>query len=264
MRSVYWLCLAATAPGFAQSLPSRSPAVWHAEWASPYCELASGDPSSFNVVIRTVPGTRSAELYFPGTRGHVPKLPRGSNLWIQLLPSGVTMKAGAAWLSPEWKGVSYVFTDDADNLKSIEGATRASIVAGSKTTTVVLPTSVEALRAFDRCIADKARAWGVDLAALDALRAPPKQMPGEWLSSFDYPKDAIAALKDGVVVTRLTADATGHVTDCAVVENTGTKSMEQPACSAAFKLGRFRPAIGANGQPTASTFTTTTKFSVNF
>jgi TonB family protein len=265
VRSVRWLCLAATFPAAAQQpIPSSSAAVWRADWAAPYCELASGDPDNFSVVIQAIPGNGSAQLYFPGSRGHIPKLPRGSNLWLQLSPSGATMKAAAVWLSPEWKGVTYVFPDDFDSLKSIEAANRASIVAGAKTTTIALPTTGDALQAFHRCLSDKARAWEVDLAALDALKQRPKQMPGQWLSSFDYPRDAIAALKEGSVVTRLTADASGHVTDCTVVENTGTRSMEQPACTAAFKPGRFEPAIGADGRPVPVTFTTTTKFSLNF
>jgi TonB family protein len=265
MRWVSWLSLAAAVPAAAQQPPALAPnAVWHADWSAPYCELAAGDPSSFSVAIQTVPGNGNAQLFFAGTRGHRPKLPQGSDVWVQLLPDGVTMKAGAVWRSPEWKGLTYVFPDENNNLKSIEAANQLDIVAGGKRVTIPLPTGGEGVRAFQQCIAEKARAWGIDLAALDALKQRPKQLPGQWLTSFDYPHDAIAALKEGIVVTRLTADATGRVTDCTVVENTGTKSMEQPACYAAFKPGRFKPAIGADGRPVAATFTTTTNFSMNF
>jgi len=93
-----------------------------------------------------------------------------------------------------------------------------------------------------------------------------KQRPvlrfNSWLNYVDFPKDALADKRAGTTVMRLTTDAAGRVRDCAVVQSSGVKTLDDISCHKALTRARYKPAIGADGRPTAATFTNYVRFDV--
>jgi TonB family protein len=120
----------------------------------------------------------------------------------------------------------------------------------------------DAMRVFRQCLDTHAREWGVDPARIGSLKARPKLIGDSWMSSGDYPGDALDKNLPGIVVVRLTTNEEGKVTDCAVVQSIATKSMQDVTCQSALKRARFKPAIAADGRASAATFISYINFSV--
>ena len=82
---------------------------------------------------------------------------------------------------------------------------------------------------------------------------PPTALKGHyWMEPTDYPMDAVMANWSGDVVARLAVDAAGKVTGCKILVSGGLPSMDAVTCSSAMKRGKYEPAVGADGKPTAA------------
>lgn len=264
MRWASLLSLAAAVPAAGQQPTAKPPpAVWELDWHAPYCTITTGDPKTLSLSIWSVPGSAAAELYFIGAQGRVPKLPQGSDTPVQLLPSGALAKAKASWAKPNWDGVLRVTVyDDTDFLDKLAQANQLNVSTASQPLAMALRGAAKPMQALKGCINDKLREWGVDPATVATWQVRPKGDLNSWITANDYPTDALDSNSSGTVVVRLTTDVKGRVTNCAVVENTGTKSMGQATCQAALRRARYDPAIGPDGQPMPSTFITYTTFRV--
>ena len=222
-----------------------------------------GGPEEFSISIWTVPGAMTAELYFVGGKDRVTKLPQASEARVQLLPSGATSKARAFWPKPSWSGVLGVTVyDDPHFLDKLAQANQVGVTTGSQSLAIPLQGAAKPMQALKGCMDDKLREWGVDPATLPAPDIRPTGDLNSWITPEDYPTDALDSNTSGIVVVRLTTDGKGKVTNCAVVENTGTKSMGTATCQAARKRARYNPATDPDGQPIPATFITYTAFRV--
>ncbi|HEX5182937.1 MAG TPA: energy transducer TonB [Allosphingosinicella sp.] len=112
--------------------------------------------------------------------------------------------------------------------------------------------AVAALRA---CQAARQKRWGIDPNFWAALRSGPALIgPGGYLTSEDYPKDALAAHASGRVTVRLNVDASGIPAGCAVVESSGNDSLDQTTCRLLVARARFRPAVDAEAKAVAAPY----------
>lgn len=68
----------------------------------------------------------------------------------------------------------------------------------------------------------------------------------------DYPRSASRERVGGSVVARLTVEATGRVSDCAVVQSSGHPDLDATTCRLIEKRFRYRPATNARGEPVRS------------
>lgn len=88
-----------------------------------------------------------------------------------------------------------------------------------------------------------------------APKAPaPRGNPGAWVTTNDYPTDAIRRDEQGVTGVRLTIGADGNVRDCAVTRSSGSASLDAAACAKMSQRARFKPATDANGDAVAGTW----------
>ena len=76
--------------------------------------------------------------------------------------------------------------------------------------------------------------------------------PSRWISTDDYPSRALREGKEGV--TRITWDINteGRVENCRVVSSSGTPELDEAACRAITRRGRYKPALDQNGNPIRS------------
>lgn len=88
-----------------------------------------------------------------------------------------------------------------------------------------------------------------------ASRATPKTDRNSWISTDDYPSRALREEKSGTTRFRLEIGPDGRVTGCTITSSSGTPELDETTCRLApRRAGKFKPAIGTDGQPMADTF----------
>lgn len=85
--------------------------------------------------------------------------------------------------------------------------------------------------------------------------AAPRGNPGLWVTTNDYPTDAIRREEQGTTTFRLTVGPDGQVRDCTVTKSSGSASLDAAACAKMSQRARFKPATDGNGDAVAGTWT---------
>lgn len=116
------------------------------------------------------------------------------------------------------------------------------------------PTIKAAQAALEKCDDGLLRKWGVDPAEKTMVATPPQAFPGatDWITYGDYPAGARQQRQQGTVMILWTIGVDGRVTDCLPVITSGTASLDQAACNAIIRRGRFEPALDKDGKPMIS------------
>ena len=74
-----------------------------------------------------------------------------------------------------------------------------------------------------------------------------------WVSVDDYPPAAIRGGDQGTSVIAWTINTTGRVENCHTTQSSGSAALDDAACRAITRRGRYSPAMNATGQPIATT-----------
>lgn len=91
--------------------------------------------------------------------------------------------------------------------------------------------------------------------AIDPPLGPePVGDPAEWISADDYPSDAMHKEAGGTVFFDVSIDPTGRAARCRVLVSSGLSSLDQVACAAIMKRGKWRPTLDDAGKPIFATF----------
>lgn len=122
----------------------------------------------------------------------------------------------------------------------------------------------EAMKAMRACTDELMTHWGIDAAAHRTLsrRAMPIGNPGKWVSSSDYPAHLVAQGIEGLIQFRLSIDATGKVSNCAIQQSTRPAEFDKKVCQIMMQRARFDPALDASGRPIASYWRSSFRFSM--
>ena len=115
------------------------------------------------------------------------------------------------------------------------------------------------MKAMRACTDELLGHWGLDPAVQRTLRSLPEPLsdPGGWLRSADYPNEALASGKSAVIRFRLTVNAVGKATGCAIQSGTRNAEFEKVTCALLIKRANFKPASDQAGSPVASYYTST-------
>lgn len=70
----------------------------------------------------------------------------------------------------------------------------------------------------------------------------------------DYPMEALLREEQGTVGAVLTIDKTGRVSNCTIGSSSGSASLDRATCKILTERAKFSPALDAQGQPVASSF----------
>ena len=89
-----------------------------------------------------------------------------------------------------------------------------------------------------------------------AAQTPPMPLenPGNWVTSEDYPVDALRNDQEGVVRFKLVVGPDGVPVSCTIRESSGTATLDEVACILLQQRARFSPARDEKGQPTTGSF----------
>lgn len=257
---------------------------WVMDYAEDSCRLArkfeSGDASLFFYIERFAPSSSQFVL----VAGKPLDRLRGKSVGLRFSPDGPisdklvfwgkhgefdpALIAPAVWLveKPE---------DEDEDLTALgpfsqrvspdrEKAIDALEVVASKRPAVklALGSMGPAFKAMRKCTDELVTHWGLDVEAHRRLtRAPaPKGNPGKWVSSADYPSDAIRKGAQGVIPFRLIIGDDGVPTDCRLQRPTEPAEFNDVVCRILMKRARFEPALDAAGKPIKSYWSSTFNF----
>ena len=76
--------------------------------------------------------------------------------------------------------------------------------------------------------------------------------PAQWITNDDYPPSAIRAEEQGTTGISWTINTQGRVENCVVTSSSGSSALDQAACRALVRRGRYTPATDAAGNPIAT------------
>ncbi|MEA3034315.1 MAG: hypothetical protein QOH04_66 [Sphingomonadales bacterium] len=252
------LCIAASATG-AKSAPTAA-AHWEVRWDEAICGLyRRGDGAKpLTLGLTFTPGLPNLDLTLANAGGdvrtHVYTGGIVAEIDIVFVPSDNRLHRG--FLVHRASGYDELATVvGPDILDRLAQAKRVIFLQDRKPlASIDLPGSAKAIAGLRECRDTILRDWGIDPAAQDALWKAPEPL-GERLDGVgtaDYPPEAWRAGVSAGLLARLTITAEGRVSDCAVVSSSGRADLDAKACEVWLRKGRFKPAIGADGVPTAA------------
>lgn len=80
------------------------------------------------------------------------------------------------------------------------------------------------------------------LALILLMTATPLSSPGEWIATEDYPKEALNSGIEGIVDFSLSVAKDGNVSDCIILQSSGSDVLDKETCSLLTVRARFEPA----------------------
>ena len=252
MRPLVWSCGAAAAGLTCVAAGAQTPAPattqWHLEWKNPYCAVSTGDPTELGVSVWHVPGSDFVELYMMAPKGRLPKIPHWTPVTIET-STGEKIPTTASLPAGEWRGVLKFGFNLAD-FERLKGTTSLAVVAPKARFETPVRGIVTAAKAAFDCADAKLPDWGVDPAALKALKRRPAAVPRGKKQGNRSLAVRNFAVNTAVAILRVRIDTAGKVTSCDIVESTANR--DRWPCKI-VKDVRYTPAVGANGQAIATT-----------
>lgn len=242
----------AATPVSAQSFP---PGQWVVDWGDQRCSLIrqnDGRPASI-FALRTTPGSGLWEVRLLNPDWPQAVYSDANEVRIALGPQGHVLQ-GDVEVSSTPTGRAIVLYDlDQSDLPAFYGAQSLRVDRGDEPILdMPLPGMARGMIAVRECVDNVLRDWGVDPAALAALRSPPQGDVAASLRGDDYPEQAFRRNHQGTTVIRMAIDAQGRVMDCTTVESSGHEELDAASCGAVTRRFRAQPAIGADGSPTSA------------
>lgn len=84
--------------------------------------------------------------------------------------------------------------------------------------------------------------------------ATPKNFPGGWATTSDYPSKALQEEREGITAFRVLVSKGGVVTNCTVTESSGHADLDEVTCSNVSKRATFYPAQDKKGRPVEGSY----------
>jgi TonB family protein len=248
------------APSARAQTPAASAPHWNVDHGEIYCSLARDyGPGNPNFSIRAIPGSTRVDLLVSSRSWRRTPLTHGQSARVALsADSGQPIErftyAGrlpGAGLVMAFQGLGLDFLDRFARSNQLRLMRREQAVL-----TLDFPNAGAAVESLRACFVATLADWGIDAAARARLRSLPE--PIEWpVGDDDYPIQALQEGAQGTTILRMMVGADGRVSACTVLRTSGSRILDDRACRIYVREGRFRPAIGADGQPVAEVFITT-------
>lgn len=89
--------------------------------------------------------------------------------------------------------------------------------------------------------------------ASGAERAEPIGSPAEWVTNDDYPAEALRRDEQGTVEIEFVIARNGRVSDCRVVQSSGSQPLDRKTCMLIIERALYSPAVDAEGRAVEQT-----------
>jgi TonB family protein len=152
------------------------------------------------------------------------------------------------------KGMHLVKIDTKrSEIGDLAAAKQLQVQANKLAMTFKLGNIAGAMKELQKCERDLLIEWGMDPVALDSMETP--AFHRNILMVFrtsDYPSSAISGGEQGTAGVRYRIGVDGKVSDCRVVEKSGSPTLDAQTCAIITRRVRYEPAKTNSGQPVAS------------
>lgn len=110
-----------------------------------------------------------------------------------------------------------------------------------------------AITALQKCERELLIGWGMDPTVLDSITTQPfHRNIVSLFSTNDYPSSAISKGEQGTAGVHFRIGTDGKVSDCRVVETSGSAALDAQTCKIIVRRARYEPARTKAGEPVAS------------
>lgn len=92
--------------------------------------------------------------------------------------------------------------------------------------------------------------------------ASPKNNPGGWALTDDYPPRDLREGNEGITSFRVSIGANGRVSGCEIVRSSGHPGLDAAACKTVTARARFAPATDENGDATVGTYSNSVRWQI--
>lgn len=152
------------------------------------------------------------------------------------------------------KGLNLIQVDTTrPEIGSLDTAKILHIRAGEFNEAFSLGKVAGAMKALGTCEKDLLVSWGMDRVTLESIVTPAYHRNIYMLfSTNDYPSAAIAKKERGTAGVHYRIGMDGKVSDCRVVESSGSATLDARTCAIIVKRARYEPARNKAGEPVAS------------
>ena len=177
---------------------------------------------------------------------------RNAKAKLTLQPSGFTAENDASIYGLKDKGVTLTtFIAQGAAVANLQTSTGVALTEDAGPgTNIAVPDMKKAFGALKVCQVDLVKRWGVDPGELDrvAVLATPLS-PERWITHADYPAEALKDRQQGTSRIMWAIGTTGRVSDCKVVQSSGSAALDGASCLLIARRGRYKPALGIDDEP---------------
>lgn len=237
-----------------QPVPLEASGPWRVEYADTMCivgrPFGTGDQQ---IILGFRPGPLSEYFRIAVyVTANGKKVTRGTAelIFDDLAPIQASFVKGPTTI----EGLNLVQIDTKrPEIAALNSAKKFQIRAGDFNTTFALRNIAGAMKALAACEKDLIIDWGMDPAVLASIETPAYHRNVVSLfSTNDYPSEAISRHEQGTAGVHYRIGTDGKVSDCRVVESSGSKALDRQTCAIITKRVRFEPAKTKSGEPVAS------------
>lgn len=86
--------------------------------------------------------------------------------------------------------------------------------------------------------------------------------PGTWITTDDYPEQALLEEVEGVVRFLVDVDRRGEPAKCTVTVSSGSDQLDARACNLIMTRARFSPATDRRGRPVAGSYANSVRWAI--
>lgn len=274
-----WLGMAAltiAASGHAATTPLVEPSSpWRVDYGDSECRLlrafGTGDAM---VMLRIARGGTSGAFDSVIAGPSIPRLPQTVPVTLALEPQTTTQEIDGYSLAVPKSADRFIRWFDADaSLLGQFGADQIVRISTGERYAVRLHLTQAraALAAMEVCYVDLLKGWGIDPAQVIGVAVPPKPEgggsltvaalragtrspgPAGWVTSADYPTEALRQEIGGTVVTALAVNVSGRIDTCRVVISSNSALLDERTCTVLTQRARYSPAQDRAGKPMPAT-----------
>ena len=244
-----------------QSAPSLKPTgKWLVEFADAMCVASRefGTPAKpMTLVFKPSPFGREMRLMI--VRGGISANPVQTRA-IVTLENGATMQGAMTTYSPIGKALRiHAIQLKEDNVVALrQSATVIVASRGGVDASFAVPGMARAMLVLDECVANLAEQWGMSRDEQKRMKEYPQSLKplSEYVSDSDYPAKALRDSRSGRTGILLRIDSIGAITDCTVVEASGSSVLDEASCRLLRTRAKFKPATDQDGKPMNSLMVT--------
>lgn len=239
------------------TIPAEAPLVPSGKWTVDYAQtgcILSRDygtaPAITSVGLKPFPLGDALEVITvsPGTPTKRYQISKGT---LTLQPSGETFKSDVTVYGiPATNRTVTTLKAEGDIAAKVLRSTSVSIaLADGSHKNFAVPGIIGAAAALKTCQDDLLKGWGIDPTERDRVPTPKPRVEVPTAMTDDYPAEAVASHSEGTTVIVWTIQPNGLVSECRVVQSSGSKALDDAACRAIKKRGRYLPVVDREGKP---------------